>query len=156
MIRYAIHGKIPSGLSGSSLPRIAREISRVRRRYETGAYIAGLSFVSSNRIRALNHAYRGINRPTDVLSFSADEGTAFPVCRSRGEAEELGDIFICPAVAASQAKREKIDVREELIRLIIHGTLHTMGYDHADPRAERNMFRHQESVLSRVFRTATL
>lgn len=73
---------------------------------------AAVEFVSSDRIHALNRDYRGIDRPTDVLSFGVDED---------GEAvgpRELGDIVICP--------EHTIDLREA----VVHGTLHLTGMDH--------------------------
>jgi probable rRNA maturation factor len=63
---------------------------------------------------------------------------------------ELGDIIIAPSVAREGAKRRAIGLTEELVRLIVHGTLHLMGYDHADAKTEERMFSIQEGIVERV------
>ncbi|MFW2333617.1 rRNA maturation RNase YbeY [Ilumatobacter sp.] len=93
-----------------------------------------LTFVDRGEIAALNAEHMGRAEPTDVLSFPLDAGEAVvpagPVL--------LGDVVICPAVAADAAPNHAGSVDDELALLTVHGVLHVLGHDHADPdeRAE--------------------
>ena len=103
---------------------------------------AGLSFVAADEIAALSAAHRGIDRPTDVLAFGADDGSA---PRAEDEPRLVGDVVICPSVAASNAASDGKAVDDELALLVVHGTLHLLGYDHVDDAdAERMQAREQE------------
>lgn len=92
---------------------------------------ATVAFVSDAKIRELNRAFRGIDKPTDVLSFPADED----VPESNGE---LGDIAISVDRAAAQAKENELTLNEEIAQLILHGLLHLCGYDHETDNGEMN------------------
>ena len=89
----------------------------------------GLSFVPADQMAALNTEHRGINRPTDVLAFGVDDGH---VPRADDEPRLVGDVVICPSVAASNAADRGKSVEDELALLVVHGTLHLLGYDHID------------------------
>jgi len=82
-----------------------------------------LAFVTDARIRALNRAYRGADRPTDVLSFPADPS-------HRPVDGALGDIAIAVGVAARQARAAGHTFGTEARVLALHGFLHLLGYDH--------------------------
>ena len=90
---------------------------------------AGLSFVAADEMAALNATHRGVDRPTDVLAFGADDGSA---PRADDEPRLVGDVVICPSVAASNAAVHGKAVDDELALLVVHGTLHLLGYDHVD------------------------
>lgn len=99
----------------------------------------------------LNHRWMGGDGPTDVLAFPMDEGS---VDHGPGEnaivgAEPalLGDIVLCPAVAAKQAATAGHSTPDELHLLTVHGVLHLLGYDHAEPEEEREMFALQARLL---------
>ena len=94
-----------------------------------GPWEAGLSFVAADEMASLNAAHRGIDRPTDVLAFGADDGSA---PRADDEPRLVGDVVICPSVAASNAATRGKTVDDELALLVVHGTLHLLGYDHVD------------------------
>ncbi len=81
-------------------------------------------FTDNENIRILNTAYRKKNKPTNVLSFSMREGTPVPFNNI------LGDIVISVEYAKEEAKDLEIDMRDRIIQLVIHGTLHLLGYDH--------------------------
>jgi probable rRNA maturation factor len=83
-----------------------------------------LALVSEPRMRRLNRAHRGKDTATDVLSFADDEreGPAGP--------RHLGDIVICVAAAARQARGARHSLTRELQRLALHGYLHLLGHDH--------------------------
>ncbi len=101
-------------------------------------------FVSAPKIALMNSEYLRKNRPTDVIAFGFGSG-------SKGGAV-VGDIYICPDVARKNASDENVTLREELDRLVIHGILHVLGYDH--PESERRtaspMWKKQESILRRA------
>jgi len=84
--------------------------------------------------------------PTDVLSFPMDElrpgrdGEPTP-------AGLLGDVVLCPAVAMEQARAAGHSTAEELLLLTVHGILHLLGYDHAEPAEEKEMFALQRRLL---------
>ncbi|MGC0370745.1 rRNA maturation RNase YbeY [Microbacterium sp. SLBN-111] len=85
--------------------------------------------------------------PTDVLSFPMDElrpGTE----DSPTPAGLLGDIVLCPAVAETQAVAAKHSTQDELILLTTHGLLHLLGFDHAEPEEEREMFGLQRELIT--------
>lgn len=104
-----------------------------------------LSFVDEARMAELNERYRGHSGPTDVLSFGMDEpsepyGGGAPVM--------LGDVVICPEVAARNAPYHGHSVREELSLLVVHGVLHLLGMDHEEPAEAEAMEARETRHLS--------
>ncbi len=99
-------------------------------------------------VRDLNRRYRGVDAATDVLSFPMQdaEGPRLPE-----EPPYLGDVVIAFPVAAAQARHYGHSVQEELRLLVVHGTLHLLGYDHATPEEEAEMWQKQEAVLGRSY-----
>src|SRR3982750_4935060 len=97
----------------------------------------------------LNHRWMGSDGPTDVLAFPMDEGSVDhgPGEGGTGEPALLGDIVLCPEVAAKQAAAAGHATIDELALLTVHGTLHLLGYDHAEPEEEREMFGLQRRLL---------
>jgi probable rRNA maturation factor len=86
--------------------------------------------------------------PTDVMSFPMDElDTARKPDESGPGPALLGDVVLCPAVAADQAAGAGHSLDDELHLLTVHGILHLLGYDHAEPADEREMFRLQNELL---------
>jgi probable rRNA maturation factor len=118
-----------------------------------------LTFVDNTRIHELNLEYRGIDRPTDVLSFAMNESgedeldIIYEV--EEGEALEdvpdvLGDIIISVTRAQEQAEEYGHSLERELGFLFVHGFLHLLGYDHQDEASEAEMMSKQEKVLAQV------
>ena len=103
-----------------------------------------ITFVGRATISNLNQRYLGTRGPTDVISFGLGR------IGKRGAV--IGDIYICPEIARDNARRQKIGAGEELLRLVIHGTLHVLGYDHPEDstRGASAMWRKQERILARV------
>jgi probable rRNA maturation factor len=97
----------------------------------------------------LNHRWMGGDGPTDVLAFPMDESSIDhgPSDHSGGEPALLGDIVLCPEVAAKQAAAAGHSAGDELHLLTTHGVLHLLGYDHAEPEEEREMFELQARIL---------
>jgi probable rRNA maturation factor len=122
-------------------------------------------FVDEKTIAELNQRFMGHDGPTDVLSFPLedelvepgrfpDSGTTGPMDpRGRGEAPEppllLGDVVICPAVAARNAPTHAGTYDDELALLLVHGILHILGEDHADPDEEAAMQAKERELLAR-------
>ena len=99
-------------------------------------------------MRMLNRRYRGIDRTTDVLSFPQDEYSS-PDKLKTPEDIILGDIVISLQKTSVQAEENGLTFHEELKRLLIHGLLHLIGYDHEINRyQERKMQKKAEELLS--------
>lgn len=110
-----------------------------------------ISIVTDREIHELNLNYRGIDRPTDVLSFALEEGE--PDSWSElsqmniGLNRHLGDIIISYDQAVRQAEEYRHSLDRELAFLTVHGFLHLNGYDHQTVEEEQEMFQLQEEVL---------
>jgi probable rRNA maturation factor len=99
-------------------------------------------------LQALNRRFRGADRPTDVLSFCLEDGDGPPL--PPGVRAPLGDVVISVERARQQAAAFGHSLRRELCYLAVHGTLHLLGYDDADPAGEAEMARRAEAVLGRL------
>jgi probable rRNA maturation factor len=103
-------------------------------------------FVDTAAMSELHEQWMDEPGPTDVLSFPMDElrpgrdGDVTPP-------GTLGDVVLCPEVAAEQAKAAGHSTAEELLLLTTHGILHLLGYDHAEPEEEKEMFGLQRRLL---------
>lgn len=130
----------PAGLSEATLRRAVSTVLRGERKRAP----ISLTFLGPVAMQRLNHRHKGHDLPTDVLSFALPIGDAV-----------MGDIYLCRAIAAAEARRRGIPLREELVRLVIHGVLHVLGYDHpnASGRETSPMWKRQERYLARVLRT---
>lgn len=95
-------------------------------------------------MRSLNRRYRGIDRATDVLSFSQREGQFASI-----RPDLLGDIVISVPAAVRQAKEQNHSLSREIERLLVHGLLHLLGYDHERGPAEARRMRRKEGLLCR-------
>lgn len=106
---------------------------------------SGLTIVitDNDAVRTLNRQYRGQDTPTDVLSFTAGP----PPIGLPDESPYLGDLIIAHPYALAQAEQEGHDPGDSLVLLVVHGTLHLLGYDHdtADNRAV--MWAAQEAAI---------
>lgn len=106
---------------------------------------SGLSLVivADRAMKRLNREYRGHDRTTDVLSFSQLEGGEVAAC----DETHLGDVVISLPRARSQARAGGWTLEEELLRLLVHGLLHTLGYDHEKSRREALRMQREEARL---------
>lgn len=123
--------------------RIKSVVSFVFRSLHEKVDMVSIHCIGDQRMRTLNKQYRGIDKTTDVLSFAAEEGVVF------GSEREIGDIFISVPKIRRQARKYGVPYHEEFFRMLIHGILHSLGYDHIKPRDAKEMFRLQEKFLSR-------
>ena len=102
--------------------------------------------VDEDTIATLNHQWMEKDGPTDVLAFPMDELRPGLV-NEEPEEGVLGDLVLCPAVAARQATAAGHPTVDEIDLLTVHGILHLLGYDHAEPDDERLMFGLQRRLL---------
>ncbi len=100
-------------------------------------------------LRDLNQRFRGLNRPTDVLSFADDTRGPFSG-GAAGFPRYLGDVVISVERAQAQANAVGATLTQELQLLVVHGMLHLLGYDHAEPDAKAQMWKAQQVVLSEL------
>jgi probable rRNA maturation factor len=124
-----------------------------------------LLFVDEDAIAELNHRFMDASGPTDVLAFPLDDpavagrwpdaGTTGP---DRGEPDPgdlpllLGDVVVCPAVAERQAPAHAGTYDDELALLVVHGVLHVLGHDHAEPDETAAMQAREQDLLARFHR----
>lgn len=99
--------------------------------------------VDNEEIHELNKSYRGIDRPTDVISFALEDDDTF----IKMDIRILGDIYISIDKARSQALEYGHSLLRELCFLTVHGILHLLGYDHMKEEDEKVMFELQERIL---------
>lgn len=131
------------GLSRAAVRRVARLVLRAE-----GVRDADLSIalVSDAVMAGVNATWLGRRRATDVIAF------ALPDLHGR----LTGDVYVAPAVARRSAARHGRSVREENVRLVVHGVLHVVGFDHPDGarRTRSPMWRRQEELVARAMRSA--
>ncbi len=101
--------------------------------------VMSVTFVGRDAMRRLNAEYRDRARPTDVLAFRLPDP----------KGQLVGDVYVCPWVARREAERRSIPFTEEMTRVIVHGTLHVLGYDHPEDgdRTHSPMWRRQEQYV---------
>lgn len=137
-------GRFPASLNR---PAVKRLVSLTLRRAGWSGSAAALSvaLVNDRQIKRLNHRYRGLNKPTDVLSFEYGGGPA--VGNQAGQPQQLGEIVISMETVRRQASANRRLVSVELALMVVHGTLHLIGYDHRDSKEEAVMFGRQQDIL---------
>lgn len=107
--------------------------------------IFNIIFIDNEKIHKMNKEYRGIDRPTDVISFALeDDDTCIQI---EDAPRMLGDIYISTEKAKEQAEEYGHSFKREISFLAIHGLLHLLGYDHMEKEEEKIMFERQELIL---------
>jgi probable rRNA maturation factor len=125
-----------------------------------------LLFVDEEAIAALNGQFLGKTGPTDVLSFpiedepgptgrSPDFGGSGPgTSPDQGTLTLLGDVVICPVVAARNAVEHEVSLDDEVALLVVHGLLHLLGLDHEDEAEAARMEALEQELLGRFYRVS--
>ncbi|NPV26848.1 MAG: rRNA maturation RNase YbeY [Firmicutes bacterium] len=110
-----------------------------------------LVLVDDRRIQQLNRDYRGLDKPTDVLSFALEESSPDePEFDDPTAGLVLGDIIISLETAQRQSLEYGHSLEREVAYLTVHGLLHLLGYDHQDEVARAEMRRREEEILTEV------
>ncbi len=110
--------------------------------------LVSITLLERAAIARMNLTHLAHQGATDVISFG--------FTRATDEDPVVGDIYICPDVARAHAHERGVILREELTRLVVHGTLHILGYDHpeSEEREQSDMWRRQERVVRRLLARA--
>ena len=103
-----------------------------------------LTFVAAEVIAELNAEHLGESGPTDVLAFPLDDPAE---SRPAGMVALLGDVVVCPSVAQRYAAANGRSTEHELALLVVHGVLHVLGHDHAEPDEAARMIDHERRHL---------
>lgn len=109
-------------------------------------YEVSITLVDNTAIAALNREYRGVDAATDVLSFAMMEGEEFLDLNEDGEAI-MGDIIISMEKVADQAEEYGHSIEREFAFLVVHGTLHLLGYTHDGQQDTKRMRQREEEIL---------
>ncbi len=107
-------------------------------------------------VQRLNRTYRGVDAPTDVLSFPAEMPPLPPNADGTPEELHLGDLAIAYPYTAAQAAAMGHDLNDTLVLLVVHGTLHLLGYDHDTPSNKSEMWAAQARALAALAVPATI
>ncbi|HTF55294.1 MAG TPA: rRNA maturation RNase YbeY [Pseudonocardia sp.] len=128
-----------------SVARFALDAMRVNPLAELSVLLVELDVMAE-----LHQRWMELPGPTDVMSFPMDELDATRRPDSLDDPESiLGDVVLCPEFAKGQATAAGHPLADELHLLTVHGVLHLLGYDHAEPDQEREMFALQNQLLAR-------
>lgn len=127
-----------------ALARLVRVAELVLRAEQARTALLSVTLVSRRRIAAINRRHLAHAGATDVISFGFRDPAG----------AVIGDVYICPEVASANARRLGVPVREELMRLVVHGTLHVIGHEHPEGEARTTspMWKRQERLLARALR----
>jgi probable rRNA maturation factor len=141
-IDVAVDG-VRSPLSRARVAEVARTVLRSEGVRDS---LLSIALVDRPRIRRLNRSHLNRSGLTDVIAFGFK--------RSGKRGPVIGDIYIAPDVARASARENGVSVSEELTRLVVHGTLHVLGYDHPEDETRTNspMWRRQEKLVRRLAR----
>ncbi len=144
MTGYAIDIQDEYGVPNFPEERVRDAIGYVlsRHKVEAGTALTVL-LTDDEHVQQLNKQYRTVDAPTDILSFPADP---LPV-EIEGEAPYLGDLIIAYPYTAQHAAEAGHSLDDEYVLLVIHGTLHLLGYDHDNPDTQEAMWSAQADAL---------
>ncbi len=120
-----------------SIADIEQVVSATQRTVKCTPADVSVHMIGDMRMTTMNTQYRGKSYPTDVLSFPTED------------ADDIGDIFICVPQIIRQAKEFGVTAKEECTRMLVHGVLHLLGYDHQTKRDADEMFSIQERVVKK-------
>ena len=124
-------------------------IEKVGELYGIGNSEVSVTLTDNASIHELNRKYRGMDRPTDVLSFALRESEE-PDISGGAEADALGDIIISVERAQEQAAEYGHSLRREVAFLAVHGMLHLLGYDHMEDAQREEMEKEQRFVMEQL------
>jgi probable rRNA maturation factor len=138
----AVSGALPAATGGVTEARVVAAVASVLAAEGAEAEEITVVFLGDEEVREMNRHFLGRDYATDVLAFPLQEQGA-PV---------VGDIFVGADQVARQAAEHEVPHEEEVLRVVVHGTLHLLGHDHPEDasRMESEMWRRQEALLARL------
>ncbi|WP_448550337.1 rRNA maturation RNase YbeY [Thalassotalea fusca] len=141
----SINVDVQNASHNSQLPtneQLQSWVESVLCRYERSFELT-IRIVDEDESQALNHQYRGKDKPTNVLSFPFEVPDGI-------ELDLLGDIVICANVVEQEAKQQNKALLDHWAHMVIHGCLHLLGYDHIEPEEAEEMEAIEITVLSKL------
>jgi probable rRNA maturation factor len=133
-------GAAPAWLGRTWLQRAARAAASLPPKHG----VVNVIVAGDRELRRLNRRYRGKDKPTDVLSFSYLEG------RKAANGAVVGDIFVSHQTLARDARRLGVEPADLALRIVVHGFLHVLGYDHESDGDAARMERRERTILRQV------
>ena len=136
----------------SIIEDIKRAVETIGELYDVKDSEVRITLTDDKTIHELNRDYRGIDRPTDVLSFAFHESDEPEIITDDVDEaiDTLGDIIISVERAKSQAEDYGHSLRREVVFLTVHGMLHLLGYDHMEESERLEMEKEQEYIMSQL------
>jgi len=131
------------GLSTVQIKKIVEFLSKNERKIKGEVEI---NIIGNKEIKKINKVYRGIDSPTDVLSFAWQEE------KSLKNSNFLGQIYLSVQRIKTQSKEYKVSEKEEFSRMLIHGLMHLVGFDHQKEGEAKKMFQKQEGYLKEILK----
>jgi probable rRNA maturation factor len=126
---------------------IEKALQTTWQRFDKPAFQTAMVVITDNQtLQQLNHQHRGVNAPTDVLSFENSPDPDFPDL----DQGHLGDIIIAYPMAEAQALAAGHPPIEELTLLAVHGMLHLLGFDHDTPTSKKKMWTTQHQIMTEL------
>jgi len=151
----AIHLKNQQRAKSLNLRRIRKDLSGALSLLGCEEAELSILFVGSAKMKQLNTLYRGIPKETDVLSFPMHEEISFYSRAGRSTPYDsplvLGDIVISVPKTIRQSREYETSFQDELRRLLIHGLLHLLGYDHEKSRYQKVLMEKKEKEILHAF-----
>jgi probable rRNA maturation factor len=146
----------PDGLNDAFVGQCCRTALLAQRLLEPGSVCTvelSVQLLAQDAMRQLNHQYRLLNSPTNVLSFAAGMPPMTPESEAGGDQPEgsllvLGDLVLCPEVIAREANEQGKPLMHHWAHMLVHGTLHLCGYDHEQPAESQAMESAEIRILS--------
>ena len=130
-----------AAIAESAFPDLSRSVRQVE---------LSVRLTSDEEVRALNAQWRGKDRPTNVLSFPLSERYELEQVDEDGPELMLGDIILARGVCEREAAEKHVSVDEHATHLLVHGTLHLLGYDHGDDADAADMEQREVKALARL------
>ena len=141
LMPVVVESSAPNQRAPLSGERVSAIVQLTLKAQQVKDAMVSVTFLSSRAMARMNREQLGHAGATDIITFE--------LTRPVADAPVTGDMYICAEVARANAKAWGVPVREEIARLVIHGTLHTLGLEHpdGDARVESPMWRAQEKYL---------
>ncbi len=148
-IEISVEEKFGGVVNRGWVKKIARQVLKAEGM--APPYEVSLVFTNSETVQQLNRDYRRVDKPTDVLAFYMlpQKEIDSPFALPPDGITRLGEVIISYPQAVAQAREQGHSPQRELALLVIHGILHLLGYDHAEPKEERKMRKRERELLER-------